>query len=194
MPENTENITYDFPDQKKSRKGSFLAILAVIGALILGAVGGAVIATKVKDNPPVTSAFTDYCADTPESEFERSKLIYTDGRYLRDTPEQVSEVEGQHWCVIGKEKGNADMWWALVYVGTDNPIYKTMVAEMGDDDSATRAVINYQGLPPVKFARDGWVAFITPSDEPWSAFKTGAGAMLLQKIADSAAGKKVDDD
>lgn len=134
------------------------------------------------------AAFKDYCSDTSESAALRGKLLYTDARYMKQKPAQTSadsENPSQKWCVIGTSY-ESDMWWALTYVGEDNPVYKAMFAENGYADDATRAVITYQGIPPIKFARDGWIAFITPSetDETWSEFKTGAGAMLLTDIAE----------
>lgn len=189
MPENTDTPVIDYPE-KKSRKGLLAALLAALLAL---AVGGGLLAAHLLTKKDATAhVFTDYCAASPESEFERGKMIYTDGRYLKDNPVQVSEKDGEHWCVIDPEKGDGTLHWVLLYVGVDHPIYKTMLAENGDDDTATRAVLRYQGIPALKFARDGWIGFVTSdTDEPWSDFRAGAGAMLLQRIADQAIGKEV---
>lgn len=192
MPDNEEtNLLEDRPSQPESRKRLTVILVAAL-ALMVAVVG--VLVVKKMEREDSASVFTDYCAPTHESEFERSKMLYTDARYLTDEPVQVAETEGENWCVI--EPSNAageGMFWGILYVGEDNPLYQVMVSESGDDDNSPRAVVTYQGVPPVKFARDGWVGFTTPSDEQWSAFKTGAGLMLLQRIADQAAGKEVSD-
>src|SRR5699024_10559283 len=113
-------------------------------------------------------AFVDYCAPTKEGSLLRGKLVYTDIRYMSDKPIQTPENPDQHWCVTGTTY-ESTLFWGIVYVGQDNPLYKTMVAENGEGDNASRAVITYQGVPAVKFARDGWLGFITDSDDvsPW---------------------------
>lgn len=131
-------------------------------------------------------AFVDMCADTKDSAQARSKLIYTDPRYLNPKPVQVSDDSNKKWCTIGTSYESSIMW-GLAYVGEDNPIYRTMIAENGDGPDATRAVITYRGVPGIKFAAHGWLGFVTPSDEEWTAFKTGSVAMLMQDIANDAA-------
>lgn len=159
-------------------------IVTVVVALIMGA---AYLIINHKNNTPVAaSQFTDMCADTDSSASLRSKMVYTDPKYMGNIVKR-SETEGDNWCVFGTTFSE-DQWWAIVYVGEDNPLYRVMISENGDDDNATRAVITYQGVPPVKFAREGWIGFITGTDgEPWSVFRTGAGAILLQTIARDAA-------
>lgn len=160
----------------------FVAVTAVV-ALIAGVV---YLVNHKPDVPAAASQLTDMCADTDTALSLRSKMVYTDPKYMGNIVKR-SETDGDNWCVFGTTFSE-DQWWALVYVGEDNPLYRVMISENGDDDNATRAVITYQGVPPVKFAREGWIGFITGTDgEQWSAFRTGAGAILLQTIARDAA-------
>lgn len=173
-------------------------MLALTIALAVALIGSlAALTVQHVNNSKRTSAtaisapFEDYCGNTPESAALRAKLLYTDTRYMRQEPAQTSadtDNPDQKWCVIGTSY-ESELWWVVAYVGQDNPIYKSMLAENGKADDATRAVITYQGIPPIKFAREGWIGFITPSEDTWSEFKAGAGAMLLFDIAEQATGK-----
>lgn len=179
------------------RKAVSITFLIVIFFLLisLGVGLGAAIGHVTKH--PVTTAPTvhassprvDICTSAAAARKARSELLYTNPGYLATEPVQVSDDKKRHWCVFGTNP-ESDLWWGIAYIGDDNPIYRTMLAENGYASSATRAVIMYQGIPPLKFARDGWVAFITPSGsvdgDVWTAFKTGAGVRLLMDIADHA--------
>lgn len=188
----------DYPEKSPRPRKLWIfrvaALLAVVSALIVGVVIGAVLANR-KKTPTVSSdghaksMYMDICADNHAAQQARAKLLYTDPRYMAAKPAQTSDSPDQHWCVYGTSY-KSDLWWVMAYIGDDNPIYRAMFAENGHGDDATRAVIEYQGIPPLKFARNGWIAFITPSgsgaEETWSEFKAGAGARLLMDIAEKA--------
>lgn len=197
-PDFPEVINYpeESPRPRTRRAVKVAALLAVVSALVLGVALGSALANSKKhpDAQPASqhpkSVYMDICAETPQAAQGRAKLLYTDPRYMAAKPVQVSDNPDQHWCVFGTSY-QSDLWWVMAYIGDDNPIYRAMFAENGYDDNATRAVITYQGIPPLKFARNGWVAFITPSggsndEEVWSDFKAGAGAHLLMDIAKQA--------
>ena len=196
---HTDSIEYSVDSGRSSRvrKAVSVTLLVVVVFLLialgmgLGAAIGyvakhsATTAPTVHTNPP----HTDICTGTVEARKARAELLYTNPGYLTTEPVQVSDDKNRHWCVFGTNP-ESDLWWGIAYIGDDNPVYRTMLAENGYSDSATRAVIMYQGIPPLKFARDGWVAFITPSGsvngDVWTAFKAGAGVRLLMDIADHA--------
>lgn len=199
FPDTTDIV--DYPDVPGHNKRSrFSSVLRKAAALVLPVAlfGGGVLLGKIIATPDTRTAnssehakavFQDICADNNEAVQARSKLVYTDPRYLAAKPASQSENPDQHWCVFGTSY-ESELWWGMAYIGEDNPIYRSMFAGNGYDDHASRAVITYQGVPPLKFARDGWVAFVTPSgsggEETWSDFKAGAGAMLLLDIAKHA--------
>lgn len=187
MSEPHTTPVFDYPDDKPSRKGRFAALVALALAALL--VVGVTLVVVTKKDAPADPAALDYCAATEEGSMLRAKLVYTDTRFLSTEPEQVNDDENGRWCVFGPNYDTA-LWWAAVYVGEDNGLYRTMLAENGDDDNATRAVITFQGVPAVKFAREGWVGFVAQDEdsEQWTAFRTGAGAMLLSDIAKAADG------
>lgn len=168
-----------------------LAIVAVIAWLLVTGVALAVYTVRTLSSAPQEPAALDYCAVTDDGTMLRSKLVYTDTRFLNEEPDQVNDDDNGRWCVFSPNY-DTGIHWAAVYVGEDNPLYRTMLAENGADDNASRAVIGFQGVPPVKFARDGWVAFVAQDEdgEKWTAFRTGAGAMLLDRIATSAEGNE----
>lgn len=189
MTEPTTPPVFDYPEDKPSRKSKGrLAAIAAIVLTVLVVIGGAVWMSTKKDVPSEPAAL-DYCAATDEGTALRAKLVYTDARFLDTELEQSNNDDNGRWCVFGPNY-DTELWWAAVYVGEDNSLYRTMLAENGDDDNATRAVIRYQGLPAVKFAREGWVGFLAQDEdgEEWSAFRTGAGAILLSDIAKAADG------
>ena len=188
MTEPHTTPVYDYPeDTPPLRVGRIAAIVAL--ALVALIIAGVTFVMVTKKDVPSDPAALDYCAATEDGSMLRAKLVYTDTRFLETDPEQVNDDENGRWCVFGPNYDTA-LWWAAVYVGEDNGLYRTMLAENGDDDTATRAVINFQGIPAVKFAREGWVGFVAQDEdgEHWSAFRTGAGAMLLSDIAKAADG------
>lgn len=187
MSEPHTTPVFDYPDDKPSRKGRFAALVALALAALI--IVGVTLVVVTKKDAPTDPAALDYCAATEEGSMLRAKLVYTDTRFLSTEPEQVNDDENGRWCVFGPNYDTA-LWWAAVYVGEDNGLYRTMLAENGDDDNATRAVITFQGVPAVKFAREGWVGFVAQDEdsEQWTAFRTGAGAMLLSDIAKAADG------
>lgn len=139
----------------------------------------------------VVADFPDYCADSLDATKLRAKMLYTDPRYMEQKPAAIPDDDGDGphaWCVIGTTYPS-DVWWVIAYAGVKNPLYRTMLAENGSSDNATRAVITYQGIPPIAFAREGWLGFITPGDDVWSDLRAGAGAELLRTLANDAAVK-----
>lgn len=187
MTEPSETPVYDYPEGKSSRK-ILTPILAVVALLAL-IIGTVFVVRAFKSNAPAAASALDYCAASEDGSLLRAKLVYTDSRFLEETPEQVNDDENGRWCVFGPNY-DGGLYWAAVYVGEDNGLYRTMLAENGDGDNATRAVVNYQGIPAVKFARDGWVGFLAQDEngEEWTPFRTGAGAILLNDIAKAADG------
>lgn len=191
MTESDVSPVFDYPEdapvapRRKSKRLAIFAAVITLVALVLGAV----IWKFTRNEAPAAPAALDYCAATDDGTSLRAKLVYTDTRFLETEPEQVNNDENGRWCVFAPNY-DAGLYWAAVYVGENNGLYRTMIAENGDDDNATRAVVTYQGIPPVKFARDGWVAFLAQNGdgEQWTAFRTGAGAMLLTEIANAADG------
>lgn len=161
-------------------------MIALVLTLVVITVGATLFLLNRSTSPSEPAAL-DYCAATEEGTTLRAKLVYTDTRFLTTTPEQVNDDENGRWCVFGPNY-DTDLWWVAVYVGEGNSLYGTMIAENGDSDDATRAVLRYQGIPAVKFAREGWVGFLAQDEdgEQWTAFRAGAGGMLLHEIARSA--------
>lgn len=187
MTEPHTTPVFDYPSDKPSRRSRVAAIVALaLTALLVASVA---IVMMTRKDAPSNPAALNYCAASEEGMMLRAKLVYTDTRFLTTEPEQVNDDENGRWCVFGPNYDTA-LWWAAVYVGEDNGLYSTMLAENGDDDNATRAVITFQGIPAVKFAREGWVGFVAQDEdgEQWTAFRTGAGAMLLSDIAEAADG------
>lgn len=191
MTEPTPPV-FDFPEDKSPSRRTRAAVIALVMMLVVLMVTGVVGVRAgwfplIGSPAPSEPAAMDYCAATDEGTALRSKLVYTDTRFLTTTPEQSNDDENGRWCVFGPNY-DTDLWWVAVYVGEGNSLYGTMIAENGDNDDATRAVLRYQGIPAVKFAREGWVGFLAQDEdgEQWTAFRAGAGGMLLNEIARSA--------
>lgn len=159
-------------------------------AIVLAAAFIGYVVTRPSAPPPVAAAQPfDICAVTAVSASERAALVYTDKRYLSAGVEATSDPDSlTPWCVFTTNYASG-LYWGAVYVGTTNPLYIAMTAESGNTDSAPRAVLSYQTVPPVKFARSGWIAFVTPSTtDPTSASEWTAGdaALAAKKLADIA--------
>jgi hypothetical protein len=158
-----------------------IVVLLVGGGFLWGRHTGAGTTAKASASSAHT-AFLDICADSSEAKSERARFVYVKPEYLTDTIEQKSDNPDSRWCVFGN-KLTSGLWWAVIYVGEDNPVYETLVAENGTGEHASRGVVIYRGLPPVTFSRQGWVGFLTPPG--WTEFRTQAAAIRLADIADS---------
>lgn len=159
-----------------------LLTLAVVGVVEYGIWKWHTSETK---KTSVTSS-TDVCADTPLALAKRAALVYTNRDFLSNQVEQVSDDNGPRWCVFGTNDKNNDLWWVAVYAGEGNGVYRALIVDRREADDPP-ATLTYAGLPPIQFARDGWIAFITPSENTWTAFHAGAGARLLADLVTAAA-------
>lgn len=172
--------------QRRSRfllaaAGSALAFTGFLGGLIYAHT----YAGDTQTSAPGPTPAVNLCASTEEAVRERMKLIFVDPDFQRAEPMQVSDGTAT-WCVLGLEKGQG-MYWGIVYVGHDNPLYRTMVADSGDSPDVPRAMITYPDSPPVQFAHNGWIGFMAPSDgETWTELRTGAATLLLSDLAQKA--------
>lgn len=193
---HTDPHTDPFPKQKdESNSPPSRTRSLVIGAVILVAVLSVFIGILMisgKPSAPATSASKnlDVCANTHVAVKERSALVYTDQRYIQDDALVTSKTGAiTPWCVFTTTY-DSGLYWGAVYVGSANPLYTTLTAENGEGDSSTRGVITYQSVPPIKFAKGGWIAFITPSEEKWTADAAVTSAKRLADIAQQAAAPK----
>ena len=168
---------------------SKFAVIAVT-VVVVAALTGLLVALLVRPkNTNTTAALKNInvCADTNVAARERAATVYTDQRYLQDGVAESSDGNVlAPWCVFTTAY-DSSLYWGLVYVGDSNPIYTAMLAESGDRDDASRAVITYQNIPPIKFAKGGWIGFITPSDEDdWTASRAAQTAQELSALAQRA--------
>lgn len=180
------------PKPKRSFVKRTVFMLMVLIAAAAAGVGGSLAAPTLKEMYDKSHLFVrpttakgDICADTPSAVAGRSALVITKTDFLASKVEQESE-SGTRWCVFGTSDGNHDLWWVAVNAGTSNGIYRALTADRRDGEDGAPATLTYAGLPPIQFARDGWIAFITPSEDTWTAFHAGAGARLLAELVDAA--------
>lgn len=180
-------IPYTMPPKQRTSRTGIRALIALLLTLIIA--GGAMYGVwKWHDRqatPKSSKSYVDICADTPLAVSKRSTLVYVDRNFLANRVEQESEDGGPRWCVFGTNDNHNDLWWVAVYAGDSSGMYRTLVAERHETDDPP-ATLTYTGLPPIQFARDGWIAFITPSENTWTAVHAGAGARLLADLVTAA--------
>lgn len=179
---------FDYPEPinprpaPRSRKHLYIVVGAMVAvvALVASVLGWVVLSKEPSpaNNASDTPQPYPVCAPTNEGRDTRSEMFYTDKRYL--SPEvSLSEDVPPQWCVFTTSYPSG-MYWGAVYVGEDNPLYKTMTAN-GTALNETRATVIYQDIVPLKFAANGWVGFTA---DGYSEFATKALAIQVRHLAD----------
>lgn len=157
------------------------ASIALAVILTVAVVGHRVTRSSSPADTPVAAVAEPpaVCAPTDEGRDLRAQMFYTQKRYLSDEVEPSEELPPR-WCVFTTTY-DSQMWWAAVYVGEDNPLYRVMVAKDGAELDKTRATVIYQQLVPIKFAYQGWIGFTA---DGYSRFATKALAIQVWHLAD----------
>jgi hypothetical protein len=179
-------IPYTMPPQQRTSRTGIRALIALLLTLIIA--GGSMYGMwrwyERQTSPESSKSYADICADTPLAVSKRATLVYTSRDFLSNRVEQESD-SSPRWCVFGTNDNHNDLWWVAVYAGESSGIYRALVAERHETDDPP-ATLTYAGLPPIQFARDGWIAFITPSEDTWTAVHASAGARLLADLVTAA--------